>query len=217
MYTKKGASKMAAQALPVNFRTMVVQQPRGTKISYPQVIGMTNQWGQQTINRKIHRLTESLFQQQFQQQEHNAFDQMIGTYEIKTNQRHILSLTLANYAIATHAANGLTLMKSLTIDVQTGESYQLKDLFHSGSDYVTVLSDLVQQQINSRKIPTIGKFNGISPNQDYYIADKCLVLYFQAIDFTPHYVGLPMFPISVYELENIVKESGPLGRMAADT
>lgn len=208
---------MATPAFPVNFRTMVVQQPPGTEIYYPQVIEMADRRVQQIINQKIHQLSELLFQQQFQQQRHHAFAQMIGTYEIKTNQRDILSLTLSNYAIAAHAANGLTLMKSLTFDSQTGKSYQLKDLFLPGSNYVKRLSDIVQKQIKTRDIPTIEAFNGISPNQDFYIADKCLVLYFQEIEFTPHYVGLPIFPISVFELEDIVKENGPLGRMAAAT
>lgn len=208
---------MVTLAFPVNIRTMLVQQPPGTEIYYPQVAEMDDRFVQQTINQKIFQLTESLFQQQFQQQGEYVFDQMIGTYEIKTNQRYVLSLTLSNYAIAAGAANGLTLMKSLTFDIRTGESYQLVDLFQPGSEYVTKLSDIVQKQINIRDIPTVGTFNGVSPNQDFYIADKCLVLYFQVNVFTPHYVGFPMFPISVYELESIVTDNGPLGRMATGT
>ncbi len=208
---------MAALAFPVNIRTMVVRQAPGTEIYYPQVVGMADRRVQETINQKIFQLTESLFQQQFQQQEENAFAQMIGTYEIKTNQRDVLGLTLSNYAIAAHAANGLTLMKSLTFDIQTGKSYHLADLFQPGSEYVTKLSNIVQAQIKVRDIPIVGTFNGVSPDQDFYIADKCLVLYFQVNVFTPHYVGFPMFPISVFELENIVTDDGPLGRMAAGT
>lgn len=208
---------MDTLTFPVNTRKMVVLQPPGTEIYYPQLIGMIDQRVQQNINQKIHQLTEWLFQQQLRQQNHHAFAQMIGTYELKTNQRDILSLTLSNYAIAPHAANGLTLMKSLTFNTRTGESYPLKDLFQPGSSYVKRLSDIVQKQIQKRDIPTVEALKGISPNQDYYIADKCLVLYFQEIEFTPHYVGLPVFPISVFELEDIVKENGPLGRMAAAT
>lgn len=208
---------MAALAFPVNIRTMVVRQAPGTEIYYPQVIGMADRRIQEIINQEIFQLTESLFQQQFQQQEENAFAQMIGTYEIKTNQRDVLSLTLSNYAIAAHAANGLTLMKSLTFDIRTGKNYHLAELFKPGSEYITKLSNIVQKQITIRDIPIVGTFNGISPDQDFYIADKCLVLYFQVNVFTPHHVGFPMFPISVFELESIVTDDGPLGRMAAGT
>lgn len=208
---------METLTFPVNTQTMVVRQPPGTEIYYPQVIEMTDRRAQQIINQKIHQHTEYLFQQQFKQQEHSAFSQMIGTFEIKTNQRDILSLTLSNYAIAAHAANGLTLMQSLTFDIRTGENYQLKDLFLPGSDYSKRLSAIVERQIKTRDIPTIGAFKGISPNQNFYIADKCLILYYQEIEITPHYVGLPVFPISVFELGDIVKENGALDRMAAAT
>src|SRR5699024_2812294 len=111
---------------------------------------------------------------------------------------------------------GLTLKKSLTFDTRDGKNYTLQELFRSGSNYTDVLSKMVQKQIKARDIPLIGDFLGISPNQDFYIADKALVLYFQAYEITPGYIGIPMFPISVYELQDIIDENGPLGRMMAD-
>ena len=206
---------MDTQALPVSIQTMVIKQ-QGTNIYYPQVIDLQDNNVQQSINRTISELVQSLAQQQYQRQGTNSFTEMIGTFEIKTNERNVLSLSLANYAIAYHHANGLTLMGSLTFDIDTGRSYKLGDLFKPGSNYVDVLSQIVQKQIHERNIPTLGKFPGISPDQDFYIADKSIVLYFQAIEITPHYYGLPMFPISVYDLQDIVDENGPLGRMAGN-
>jgi len=196
-------------------QTMVIKQ-QGTTIYYPQVTGLQNQHVQQKINQTIAQLMRFLVQQQHEQQDADAFTEMIGTFEIKTNERNVLSLTLTNYAIAYHYAHGLTLKKSLTFDTQDGKSYTLQELFRSGSNYTDVLSKLVQKQIKARDIPLIGDFPGISPNQDFYIADKALVLYFQAYGITPGYIGIPMFPISVYELQDIIDENGPLGRMMAD-
>lgn len=205
---------MAAPALPVNIQTMVAQQPPATVIYYPQVVGMDDPGVQQVINQQIYQLVESLYQQQFQPQGTHSFDQMIGTFEIKTNERYVLSLTLSNYAMTTGSAHGLTLMQSLTFDIQAGNSYQLRGLFQSGSDYVTKLTDIVQKQIRQRNIETLEPFHSISPNQDFYIADKCLVLYFQLYEIAPYAVGFPMFPISVFELQDIASDDGPLGRMA---
>lgn len=207
---------MATQALPVSIQTMMIQQPPGTTIYYPQVYGMTNGGVQQTINQAIFRLMQFLIQQQYQQQGADSFMEMIGSYEIKTNERNVLSLTLSNYAYASHYAHGLTFIKSLTFDVQTGKQYSLKDLFKPGSDYVDVLSGIVQKQIKERDLQLLDGFSGISPDQDYYIADKALILYFQLYEITPYYVGFPMFPISVFELEDIIDENGPLGRMAVN-
>lgn len=206
---------MVTQALPVSIRTMVIRD-QGTTIYYPQVIGSSNTHVQQSINQTIYGLVQTLIQQQYQKQGADSFTQMIGSYEIKTNERNILSLSLSNYAIAYHYAHGLTLMKSLTFDVQTGKLYQPKDLFKPGSGYEKVLSGIVKKQLDERNIQLLNGFSGISPDQDFYIADKSLVLYFQLYEITPYYVGFPMFPISVFELQNIIDENGPLGRMATN-
>ena len=196
----------------VSIITRVYEQ-QGVMIYYPEVFGLENLHVQQTINYSIVQLAQNLINQQYQQQDVDHFAEMIGTYEIKTNERGILSLTLSNYAIAPQHANGLTITKSLTFDVETGEIYQLESLFKPGSNYVDVLSNIVKKQIEDREIPIVNGFSQISPNQDFYIADKSLVLYFQPIEITPHYFGAPMFPISIYELEDIINEEGPLGRM----
>lgn len=205
---------MPVQALYVSIQTRVLKQ-RGTTIYYPEVVGLLNMSVQQRINQSIVQLVQQLIHEQHQKQDVDHFVEMIGTYEIKTNERGILSLTMSNYAMATGHANGLTLTKSLTFNIKTGRGYQLKDLFKRGSNYVSVLSAIVRKQIKERDIPTLNDFTKISPDQEFYIADKSLVLYFQPIEITPHYVGSPMFPISVYEIQDIIDEKGPLGKMLA--
>ncbi|GAB4072860.1 hypothetical protein GCM10028778_05510 [Barrientosiimonas marina] len=204
---------MLQSALPVAIQTMVMQE-QGTTIYYPQVFGLPNSQAQQSINQAIFDMAHVLRQQQYNQQNTDAFTEMIGTFEIKTNQRHVLSLTLTNYAIAYQHANGLSLMASLTFDTHTGKSFSLQDLFKPGSHYTTVLSQNVQRQIDKRDIPLLHGFPGIAPNQMFYIADKALVLYFQPYEITPGYIGAPMFPVSVYDVQNLVEENGPFGRMA---
>src|SRR5699024_5171912 len=134
-------------------------------------------------------------------------------YEIKTNESGILSLHLSNYAMAPRQAIGGRITKPVTYDVKTGKAAQLKRWFKPGSDNRNVLTKIVRRQIEERDIAIINGLSQISPDQDYYIADKSLVLYFQPIEITPHYFGSPMFPISVYELADIIDEEGPLGRM----
>lgn len=207
---------MAIETLPVSILTMTMQD-EGTTIYYPQVIGLMDGSVQQSINEAIFQEVQALIQDQHEKQDADTFEEMIGTFEIKTNERHVLSLTLTNYAFAYQHANGLTLIKGLTFDTTTGENYTLDELFKEGSHYVEVLSRLVKEQIEARDIPLITAFTQINPNQDYYIADKTLVIFFQAIEITPHSFGAPMFPISVFALENIVTEDGPLGRMATNS
>lgn len=203
---------MHSQLSPVHIRTMEIKRD-GINIQYPQIGHVTHPRVQRSINEEIFNLVESMIAEQHEKQQAHHFAEMIGLFEIKTNERNILSLTLSNYAIAPRAANGLLIMRSLTFDVQSGKQYTLEDLFLPGSPYVRTLSTIVQEQIIQRDIPTFDNFTHISPNQDFYIADKALVLYFQAIEITPHYVGIPMFPISVYEIEDMINPDSALGVM----
>lgn len=202
-------------ALPVSIQTMVIEQ-QGTIIYYPQVFGLPNNNVQQSINERLFQTVQLLAEEQAVKQNTNQFMTMVGNFEIKTNERNILSLTLTNYAYAYQHANGLTIMKSLTFNVQTGKLYELKDLFNPGSPYIDVLSNHIKQQIEERDIPVFEPFTTISPHQDFYIADKSLIIYFQPIELTPHYYGFPMFPISVYDIQDIINEDGPLGIMATN-
>ena len=125
-------------------------------------------------------------------------------------------MSLSNYVYHYHAAHGMTVIKSLTFDLQKGKQAALKDLFKPGSDYVKRISDLIAVQIKERDIPLLVDFTAIKPDQDFYIADKALVVYFQLYEITPYAYGFPMFPISVYDLQDIIDENGPLGRMAVN-
>lgn len=138
--------------------------------------------------------------------------EMEGWFEIKTNQRGVLSLSLLNYAY-TGGAHGNTLQKSLTFDADTGRSYRLAELFKPGAPYQKRLNEIVQAQIRSRQLPVLGEYPGIAPDQDFYIADKALVLYFPLYALVPYAWGFPYFPISVFEIQDLIDENGPLGAM----
>lgn len=182
---------------------------------YPQVILYENRLWEQKMNRAITEQVNELISLQVGNIP-SAIEQMLGLYEIKNNQRQLLSLSLSNYTYYQHAAHGMTYLKSLTFDLKTEQICKLKDLFIPGSDYVQQITRIIEEQIQQRDIPLLNGFTTIQPNQDFYIADKTLVIYFQLYEISPYYVGFPMFPISVFDLEKIIDENGPLGRMATN-
>lgn len=200
---------MANMQLPVLVNTQRVKEPR-LDLYYPVVHGLKSIAVQRRINYAIQNLVKKMLSDQGYYS--NPRTQVTASYEVKTNERGVLSLSLNNYAFA-GGAHGMTIIKSLTFDVSTGRIYSLADLFKPGSDYQRVLSAIIEKQIKEREIPVINEFTGIKPDQDYYIADKVLVVYFQLYDLTPYAYGFPEFPITMYQVEDIVDENGPLGRM----
>ncbi|REE80091.1 uncharacterized protein DUF4163 [Paenibacillus taihuensis] len=192
----------------------VVQASRITfpkaEIWVPVVSGLHNAAARNSINGKIRQTVRELIENQGSLSDPRA--DMQGYFEVKTNEKDVLSLSLFNYAY-TGGAHGLTLQESLTFDTTTGKSYALAELFKPGSGYVNRISDIVKTQIATRQIATLDPFQSIRPDQPYYIADRSLVVYFALYELTPYAFGFPYFPIPVYDLSDIINPNGPLGRM----
>lgn len=199
-------------SFPVSIVTRNVYCNPQKMVHYPQVCGMQNIELEKYINQMIVDATQQLINEQVGNMPETVVE-MLGSYEIKNNQRDVLSLSLSNYAYHDRAAHGMTYIKSLTFDLQKGTYCELKDLFKPGSDYVGRISAIIHEQIIQRDIQLLEPFKVIRPDQDFYIADKSLVVYFQLYEITAYVYGFPMFPISVYDLQDIIKEDGPLGRM----
>ena len=203
------------QINPVPIETICIGNGNNQIVYYPQVsIGGNEPW-QYTINVAISQQVGELIAMQVGDIP-TTVEQMLGFYEIKNNQRQVLSLSISNYTYHYMAAHGMTYIKSLTFDLEKEKICTLEDLFIPGSNYIRVISQLVKEQIAQRDIPLLEPFTEINPNQDFYIADKALVIYFQLYEITPYVVGFPMFPISVFDLVDIIDENGPLGRMAVN-
>ena len=193
--------------LPINIKTYRMSAPR-LNVLYPVIVELSDSTVQQQINQLIvNEVNRQIHQQGYPQNP----KELNGYYEIKTNERGVLSLSLYNESYASDAQRW-TLQNSLTFDVQTGKLYSLQDLFVHGVDYVKSLSEIIGKQIRDRRIPLLSEFKGIRPNQEFYIADKALIVYFQLNEITAYVYGFQYFPISVYEIQNIINEQ-PLGTM----
>ncbi len=201
------------QISPVPINTVCIGGGNNQIVYYPQVALCENSLWESKMNYAIYEQVMELVSLQFGNMP-TTVEQMLGFYEIKNNQRQVLSLSLSNYTYHFHAAHGLTYIKSLTFDLEQKRICKLSDLFKPGSNYVRVISDLIKKQILQRDIQLLDGFTEIQPNEDFYIADKALVIYFQLYEITPYVEGFPMFPISVFDLGEIIDENGPLGRMA---
>jgi hypothetical protein len=194
---------------PVSIQTYQVLRDK-LNLLYPAVIHLNPPTVQHKINTTIvDAVNKQLHDQGYQQ---NPQTDVTAYYEIKTNERRVLSLSLINYAFS-GGAHGLTIQKSLTFSTETGKSYMLKELFKSDSDYVAKLSAMIAAEIKRRDIPLLVEFPGIRPDQDYYIADKSLVIYFQVYELAAYVYGFLYFPISGYAIQDMIAEDSPLGKM----
>lgn len=195
--------------LPVRIRTMRYLKPPLIDFYYPIVEGLRDQAVEQRINHQIVGLMYRLIAEL---QQPGLTTQVSGSYEIKANERDVLSLTLSALG-EFGGAHPMTYIRSLNIDVTTGTNYPLGSNFKPGSNYIQVLSDMINRQIQERDIPLLDGFPGIRPDQDYYIADNVLVIYFQLYEISPYAAGFPYFPIPIYQIQDMLVENSLLERM----
>lgn len=196
-------------AQPLSIKTEYFQKPP-VQIAYPQVTAGTKKTAIQRMNETIRKDYQRLMKQQ--DYPSPQIREMIGQYELKTNERSTLSLTQLNYSFS-GGAHGNTLLSGLNFETTTGKNTPLSELFKPGSNYVEILNGIIRKQIAARKLPVFEPFKTIAPDQTYYLADKALVIFFQLYELLPYVYGFPYFPISVYEVQDIVLEDGLFGRM----
>lgn len=193
---------------PINIKNMKLEMPE-LNINYPQILELENICVQDKINQNILETIYNMITDQGYYE--NPKTQITGTWELKNNGNGILSLILINYSYS-GGAHGITMVKGITFNMKTGQSYNLKNLFKLDSNYIKVLTDIINEQIKERDIVVFENLDKIKTNQDFYMADKCLVVFFQLYELTAYVYGIPYFPISVYKLKDIISEEGPLGR-----
>ncbi|MGG4095767.1 PdaC/SigV domain-containing protein [Paenibacillus lautus] len=91
---------MAQYVPPASIHTLTHTAP-GLVIHYPQVYGLMNPGAEEAINRAIILQIQDMQREQ-QQVQNGTNPQTTGTFEIKTNERGILSLVLTNYTYSEH-------------------------------------------------------------------------------------------------------------------
>lgn len=197
----------------VRTHRLVYEYPNIT-LNYPIITGLTNRKSQQEINYIIF----STMNQLLLDQNYNSPDlrEMLADFEIKNNQRGILSLNLIVYSF-TGGAHGMTVVKSLTFDLETGKQYTLAELFKEDSPYVQVISEYVRRHIAKWEIMVLEPFTRIRPDQDFYIADTSIIIYFQLYEISPYVQGFPYFPIPLLDLKEFIQPGSPADRMMVFT
>lgn len=203
---------MEFRNLSAQISKKVMIKPR-LQIRYPQLTGLPNRKAQHEINDRILKLVYQMIRDQGYVEDQNK--EMTGIYEVMLNENGLISIVFQNYAYAKGAAHGITLQKSLTMDLWDGEDYDFDDLFRDGSGYKAHIDAILKRQIEENDMPILeGKsFKGVGPDQDYYLTPSELVVYFQLYEYTPYAYGFPTFPIPYTEIADIADPEGPIGKL----
>jgi hypothetical protein len=188
-----------------NHRKVNITQKTTT---YPTVLLKNNQ----TLENRINRIIKGEAQSMLPAGRYTNFNiiSAASQYDITVNQNQILSIRLENYFFPEKAANGVTKVKGITVNLINGKDYRLKDLFKANSNYQSVLNSIIERQIKEEDILLIEEFPGIRGNEEYYLTEAKLVIIYQRYELTPGYYGVLEFKIPYGELESVIDKRSPI-------
>ncbi len=159
------------------------------------------------IENNINEIIKKHFNIDYEGQENETFD---GDYDIKLNKNSILSIVSKGYTYS-GGAHGMSYWRGISLDLNKGISYKLEELFKKDSGYKQKLNEMIKKEIRTKDLPLLRDFEGIYKEQEYYLTEKGIVIYYQLYDYTPYAYGFLQFEIPYDDVKDIINLEGPLG------
>lgn len=198
------------QVAPVATTTQPLTDPirlEEVDVTYPRIFGQINPAVQYRINRAIRQQARKYMP------EPTSYMDIVyanSSYTQTLRKNNIFSLRFESGYFQNHAAHPISFLSSITFNARTGQIYSLADLFDPQSNYKQRLTRIIQQQIIAKQIPLLVPFKGITGNEDFYLTNDGLVIYYQIYEYTPYVYGILQFTIPYSEIRDIISKSGPL-------
>ena len=134
-----------------------------------------------------------------------------GNFSVKYFKKNLLILELTGYYYPINAAHGMSTMKTPSIDLVTGKFYTIGDLFMGGVNWLKELNKIIQKNIDSDpKYDYVNKgaFKSIRIDQDFYMDDDNLYIYFQPYEIGPYSAGFITFKIPYSSINSMINKKG---------
>lgn len=187
-------------------------------IYVPVIKGVKNKEVQNNINKKLKEM--SLFipindEKQTKELIINKDDVLnydyFGDFSIKYFNKDLLVLNLTGYYYLLGAAHGMPILKTPSINLITGEFYNLSDLFIPSIYWVSDINKIIKEMIDKdKKYEYVFKdtFKTVRFDQGFYIDKENLYIYFSPYEIGPYSAGFITFKIPFSKIDNIINKKG---------
>lgn len=179
-------------------------------VLFPQIGGL-----QESVARKINLLIDVMVKSMMSIQGlgYEKIQQMKGTYQVTLNEKGLLSLRFENFTYVEHAAHPTTLVRSLTVDLHTGQEYQLYEFFRNMSGHAIQITNYILREMKRLEIPLAVDLRLIPDNHVYYLTPDSLVIYFQEGEIAARVYGVLEFPLRYSFFISMLESDSPLKRL----
>jgi len=207
----------ASSALRVQSITDEINEPQlKFKSIRPYIQGLYDENKRQKINVQFKEKSETT-----QRTAQYAAKLLAGTsaavdasfdYTVRRNQDGILSIVI-NERITAGSEKGMNVQSAMIIDTISGKFYKLQDFFKPKADYTATISDEIKRQMKQKGLDKklLTEFKQIKHDEDFYITDNKLVIFFQQYEYLPYECGITEFEIPLKSLDGILKPEYTVG------
>lgn len=173
-------------------------------ISMPQVTGAgaAGEDVNEAVQANIHQLLDEFYADVDQIAQGGGYQGLSVSYDVVTDNERWFTLRVS--AVQTRGSSN-QILRCYHINKDTGEVATLSSLFPQGSDYVSVLSQQVREQLEAREGQEVfDHFTTIDPEQSFYWGeDGSLVLVFDEGSVLPASYGNPEVVIPAQVVEQL--------------
>lgn len=173
-------------------------------VSVPQVTGAgaAGEDVNESVQANIQKLLDQFYEDADLLAQTGGCQNLSVSYDVVTDNDHWFTLRVS--AVLAQGS-GNQILRYYHIDKDTGREVTLSSLFPENSDYVSVLSQQVQEQLLAREGQAVFQdFTAIDPEQSFYWGeDGSLVLVFDEGSVLPASYGNPEVVIPAQVVENL--------------
>lgn len=173
----------------------------------PKISGLSSQSLEESINTEYERTITSLLDE-FKKQAEKTGDKssfLVTTTEHYNQGGFFSAVTQVESVVANLKKSSVRITKN--IDTKKCAEISLSHLFE-GDEYIDMINARLSEAVkeNSEKYQGLWEKPRLSENQDFYIADNCLVVYYEPYKLSYYERGFVEIPLSLSDMSGYLKE-----------
>lgn len=177
-----------------------------TTIYYPKLENIGDERVEKGINEKLYKAFVEDIMADFENTEEGM--PLVNVNFSPRRSNDMLIIQKSSYYHNQGAPLGMPMEETFHIDLNTGEFYELKDLFKEDSNYREVLDKIIKQQMKDKveqgELFMVDDFEGIREDQEFIMFKDYLQIYFYPYEVADYSSGFPAFNIPYEDIMDII-------------
>ena len=130
--------------------------------------------------------------------------------KVTFKRKDILSMKFEESLSIPFYAHPFNSVYAIIVNMKDGSIYKLKDLFVPGVSWEAALNGILKKDIDElakkTEIPLLEVFNGIDKEQEFYLSNSSLVIYWQEARYFPRYLGPLEVAVKYSDIRGLLKK-----------